>query len=355
VDILLLWNPDVWFVNIYLFKKKFLGDEMKKLLAVLLIMLTTTIFLWQCAPERTEPLSSKMKNVIETFPDSSIGMGYINIEAMQESPFFSMMEKNWHKSPMHSEEYQEFMDATGLDIRKDINQIYFSLIPGAIEEKPEFLTLVMGKFDPEKITDYLLSKDEDKEITEQTFEGYKIFLLDEDHVSFSIVDNNRMIAGSPHLIENWLDGLKQEKQGKINRAMLERINSLKYKNDAWFTLNTEPMIGKMLDELDERGEGERLAGLKSVQNLNFSMQVNDEMKFSGIGNFSDEEKAKLFHDALKGFVATAKLSLSEDRDAVDVLNKIDIDTKGDQVMVNFKMSKSDVEKLLEKRRRIASR
>ncbi len=328
---------------------------MKKLLTVLLVFLTTATFLWQCAPERTKPLSGEMKNVIATFPESSIGMGYANIEAMRESPFFSMMEKNWHKGPIHSEEYQEFMDATGLDLRKDINQIYFSLVPGATQEKPEFLTLVMGKFDPEKITDYLLSKDEDQEITEQTFEDYKIFLLDEDHVSFSIVDNNRMIAGSPDLVQSWLSGLKNENQGKINPAMLDRIKSLKYKNDAWFTLNTEPMIGKMLDKLEERGEGERLAGLKSVQNLNFCMKVNDEIKFSGMGNFSDDEKAKLFSDALKGFVATAKLSLSEDRDAVDVLNKIDIDTRGNQVMVNFKMNKADVEKLLEKRRRIAIR
>jgi hypothetical protein len=135
--------------------------------------------------------------------------------------------------------------------------------------------------------------------------------------------------------------------------MLERINSLKYKNDAWFTLNTEPMIGEMLDKMNKSSEGERLAGLKSVKNLNFSMKVNDELIFSGVGNFSDNEKAKLFHDALKGFVATAKLSLSEDRDAVDVLNKIDIDTRGDQVLVNFKMSKDDVEKLMEKRSRIA--
>ncbi|MEJ2050433.1 MAG: hypothetical protein P8Y60_11475, partial [Calditrichota bacterium] len=286
-------------------------------------------------------------------PDSSMGIGYINIGAMQESPFFSMMEKDWHKGPMHSEEYQEFMDATGLDLRKDINQVYFDLVPGTDGEKPEFITLVMGKFDPKKITDYLMSKDEDQEITEQTFEDYKIFLLDNDQVSFSIVDNNRLIAGSSNLVKSWLKGLKQKNQGKIDPEMLERINSLKYKNDAWFTLNTEPMIGEMLDKMNKSSEGERLAGLKSVKNLNFSMKVNDELIFSGVGNFSDNEKAKLFHDALKGFVATAKLSLSEDRNAVDVLNKIDIDTRGDQVLVNFKMSKADVEKLMEKRSRIA--
>ena len=328
---------------------------MKKFLTVLLVFVTSTIILWKCAPERVEPLSTEMKNVIATLPDSSMGIGYINIGAMQESPFFSMMEKDWHKGPMHSEEYQEFMDATGLDLRKDINQVYFDLVPGTDGEKPEFLTLVMGKFDPKKITDYLMSKDEDQEITEQTFEDYKIFLLDNDQVSFSIVDNNRLIAGSSNLVKSWLKGLKQKNQGKIDPDMLEQINSLKYKNDAWFTLNTEPMIGEILDKMNESSEGERLAGLKSVKNLNFSMKVNDELIFSGVGNFSDNEKAKLFHDALKGFVATAKLSLSEDRDAVDVLNKIDIDTRGDQVLVNFKMSKADVEKLMEKRSRIAQK
>jgi hypothetical protein len=74
------------------------------------------------------------------------------------------------------------------------------------------------------------------------------------------------------------------------------------------------------------------------------------MKFHALGQFEDAEKAGLFRDAMKGFVATAKLSMSEDRDAIDILNKIKIDTKKDEVVIQFKMSQEDIDKLKEKRK-----
>ena len=79
------------------------------------------------------------------------------------------------------------------------------------------------------------------------------------------------------------------------------------------------------------------------------MKVGQDLQFAGEGEFADAENAELFHDAVKGALAAAKLSMSGDREAVDVLNKIEIKIKGSRVVVNSQINKADVDKLVAKR------
>jgi len=76
------------------------------------------------------------------------------------------------------------------------------------------------------------------------------------------------------------------------------------------------------------------------------MEATDKLLFDGKGEFSDAQNAELFHDAIKGMIATVKISVSGDREAVDVFNKIKIDQDRNWVTGKFEMSKEDIEKLL---------
>ena len=99
----------------------------------------------------------------------------------------------------------------------------------------------------------------------------------------------------------------------------------------------------------------QFGALRAVQDVQFSVDVNDAIKLDGEGNFSDAQNAELFHDAVKGALATLKLSVSDDRDAVDVMNKVNISTGNNSVKVNLEMSKADVEKLMQRGRGLAMR
>ncbi len=325
---------------------------MKKL-SLYAILILMGIILWGCGREKVEPLSSKMVEELALLPSTSTGIGYINIVSLRESPFFSMLKERWENRHFHSDEYQEFMEATGLDLRKDINEIYLGFVTNKMKDEPSVLMLIHGIFNQEKIMDYISQQDKDHDIEKETVEDFVLYVVDKDEAAFSFVSDTRVVLGSASLVRDWLEKYKRQQKTQIPPELLRCIRQLKYKSGVWFTFNAEEAIQKMMKEIEKHPEGSRFSGLKNIKDVNFSMRANDQLRFSGLGNFSDSENAELFRDAVKGFIATMKLSMSEDRGAVDVLNKITVKARNNQVLMDFEMNQEDIEKLKRHKPKIA--
>jgi hypothetical protein len=328
---------------------------MKKIIVLSLLLPAVLMFIWQCSTERKEPLSKSMTEELALLPQSSAGTGYINIQNLRESSFYEMMQHDLSRSPFHSQEYQEFMDATGLDLRKDIQEIYFCVSPKKGDEKAEFLAVIKGSFDPEKIMNYIAKEEVSKEIVEEDYHGQPFYQLNKKQLAFTFLEKSRLIFGKAEMVRGWLDENSAGKKTSLSAELEKQINSLKYKSGAWFTLDAKMLAETLSEEIDRHAEGRHLAAMEALQDFNFSLKADKELWFSGIGNFSDNEKANLFNDALKGLIAAAKLSVSDDRQAVDVLNKIAIKVKGNSILLDFKMDKEDVERLRAHRDKIALR
>jgi hypothetical protein len=326
---------------------------MKKPILMFSVISLLTLTAWQCAIERTEPISQQISEELALFPANATGVGYANMAAMRESPFFSMMQKRWDNGLGYSDEYQEFMEKTGLDLRKDINEVYFSIAPTEIKRKPSILVVIKGSYNPDKIIEFIESESKEDEVGEESYKDFTLYNLNNDNILFSFTDHNRLIFGNATLVKSWLRQFKEDKKKEIDSDLSKRLDLLKYKSGAWFVLDAENMIEEMMKEMQRHPEARRFTGLKSLKDFSFSMKVEDKLWFSGVGKFSDEEKAELFQDAVKGFISTMKLSVSEDRQAVDVLNKINVKHKGNRVMMDFEMSQEDIEKLQAKRPKIA--
>ncbi len=325
----------------------------KYFLLTMLIMLAVAF--WQCEKEYFEPVSSQMAEELALLPTPSIGMGYINVVSLQKSPFFSLMLEEWEKKPFRSQEYQEFMEATGLNVSEDIHEIYFSVISDEIDEEASALLLIKGAFDSQKIISYISEHSKENEIEEESYKNYQIYHVEDDNVGFSFVDNNKVVVGTEKLVKKWLEDFQDGKKVKSESAGLEIIKNIKYKSGAWCSVTTEKIAQKIMEEIEQHPESQRFSGLKNIKNLNFSMRADETLKFYGIGNFSDAEKAEMFESMVKGFFATLKLSMSEDRDAVDVMNKINVTSRGEQVLMDFEMTMEDIEKLKSHQKKIALR
>jgi hypothetical protein len=245
------------------------------------------------------------------------------------------------------------MDATGLDIRKDIDEIYFTFKHVEAEDDPYFFVVVKGNYQTERIMSYLRENQEESEIQEKKYGEHSIYLIEDEEFAICFADNQRLIAGYESSLENWLERNTRDQKSNLSKELNQSIHELKYKNQGWMLMDAQKFVNELMDEFSHR-ERENFQGLKSIQQLNFSVHFDEKMKFHAFGQFEDSEKAGLFRDALKGFIATAKLSMSEDREAIDVLNKIKIDTKKKEVRIQFKMSKEDIDKLREKRRKFAA-
>lgn len=312
---------------------------MKKVILVFFSILLLGSLLWQCE-QRITPVSSTMKKELSRLPESATGMAYLNVDKIKESEFFSMFEEKFKMELNDDEDYQDFTEATGFDFTKDVDEMYVAFAPGESRDQKQFLAVIKGNFDEGKIVDFISTHDKRHELKSQQYQEYKIYRIEDKPVRFVFPDATTLIMGVEHYVTTWLNG--DENSDK----WVERMEKMPYKDGVCFTMDAKTMINDIMMELDEWDNGKKLKALQSVEDVYFSAEATDEIHFDGKGKFSDAQNAELFHDAIKGVLATVKISVSSDRDAVDVFNKIKIDQDGNWVTGHFKMSKEDVEKLM---------
>jgi len=215
--------------------------------------------------------------------------------------------------------------------------------------------VIKGDFDPAKIMNYISGKEEYSEIIQENYQGQPFYRLDKEQLAFTFLETSRLIIGKDEMVRTWLYENSAGKKTSLPAELEKQVRALKYKSGAWFTLDAKMFSEAFSEELDRHTDGRGLPALEALLDFNFSMKADKKLWFSGIGNFSNNDQAKLFQDALKGLLAAAKLSVSEDREAVDVLNKIEIRVKGKSVLLDFKLDKEDIERLQAHRDKIALR
>ena len=325
---------------------------MKTLLIKTAVFTLTIILLGSCVQERVEPLSQKMSSQIALLPADANVLGYANIKQMTKSPFFELFEETRKEKHFRMDEYQEFLDSTGFDMEKDIHEIYFAgyVSDDDFDEKGIFVAL--GKYDPEKIMQYASTKREARRLEMEEYQNFKLYRKKNRDNVFCFADENTFVAGTDDHVKKWLDkSEKKSENTEIAPAILNRLEKVKYKSGAWFTLDAE----KLIESLKEDRFAREFNGIKSIKSANFSAKVNDKLNFFGECFCTDSDKAELFRDAIKGFIATAKLSVSDDREAIDIINNIEVEQKGSSVTIDMRITKDEVEKLKAKKDLIVRR
>lgn len=315
---------------------------MKRAIIVFISIMLLGALMWQCERAVT-PVSSAMKTELARLPESAIGMTYMNVSKIKESEFFKMFEEEFQAKLSRDKDYRDFAEATGFDFAKDLNEMFITFAPGQSRADNKFLAVIKGDFDEDKIIGFVSAKDKPHELKAETHRDYTIYRIENKPVRFSFADQHTLIVGMEEYVASWLDG------DKNTDKWIQRMTKMRYRNGICATVDAKTMIHDIMLEVNEWDKGKKLQALKSVEDVYFSMEATDEMRFDGKGKFSDAKNAELFHDAIKGMIATVKLSISGDRDAVDVFNKIKIKQDGDWVTSQFKMSKEDIEKLMKTR------
>jgi hypothetical protein len=235
---------------------------------------------------------------------------------------------------------------TGFDFEKDLSEVYFAAISIDESEKSNGLFIASGSFNPDNIISYIREQDLEEELQSETFEQFTLYYFDENDLYFCFADDKTVIGGSRQLV---LSTLKNE-SGNSKPELMPLIESLKYKNWAWITLNTKSVLSSMQDH----GIYDHLPVVKSINNASIAFKMTDNLYFNGECVCSDGEKAELLKDAVKGAISAAKLSVSDDRDTIDILNRIDVDVDDNVMITNGKMTRDDIKKLVAQKNKVMS-
>lgn len=320
---------------------------MRTRIKILLPLLALSLAFVSCGREQKQTLSEQMEQQISLLPQDAGVYAYVNIRRLHEASFTHDFIDSARKQILHNPEFLDLIEQTGLDPEHDIREVYFALKPGSSKGKPLGLVMADGDFDPQKITGFLMKKDKQKHILKESYKEKTLYFSKKEASGFCFFDTHTLVAGNLEQVKAWID--RREAGGIVtkNEALLSQVKEMKYNSGMWLNV-----IPSAWNEMLQTKDLKKLNGLKKLQKVWVSMDIRDRILFSANGVFSNTEDAQLFKDAFKGLIAAGKLAVSDERDVVDILNKIDVQTQGKTISVEFKLGKEDARKLLEKKKKL---
>ncbi len=303
---------------------------------------------WACRQDETTELNPAVQQQIALLPADADVLGFADIQSMQKSRFFDFITDSLDRELDNDEDYKALMQELGLDLKKDLYRFYFAANMQE-EDSLNVLLVLDGNFQQDKILAKIEEKSRPNEITKTDFGPYTLYSFQKNK-AFAFINNKSLVAGS----ENWVRVYLKKRSGAqpdLSLQIQEQLKTLPFKDQSWLLAR----VGQWTKKMEQKSDHPRLKGLSSLQNIALSIKADDHLRFFGLGRFDDEEKCELFYDAFKGLLAAAKLTLSEDRTVVDILNSIRVNNDGKQIRMQFDFNREDLQKLLESKHTLATK
>lgn len=299
-----------------------------------------------CTIEEKEPLTAQMRSQLALLPANSTVIGYFNFARIRTSPVYELIDADVNENVFKNEEYEKFVQITGFDPDQNLLELYFASTAPGEDYGSNGMFIALGKYEPDKIIEYIQSQLEEIELESEMFNQHKIFHIMSGDIVFCFKDDQTLIGGKEKLVKNALS----DKPEKDEQVLMKNINRLKYKNWAWLVIDTKPLIRQIGDHAISK----KLPALENILRADITLNLKSEISIVAELDCIDQEKAKLLKDAMKGFVAAGKLSVSDDRQAVDILNKIKIEVRHNTVVSSTQWTKPELEKLIIRRQQVMS-
>lgn len=334
---------------------------------LLTVFFGALLFNFACTAEESPKQAGKMaesgKDYLALFPENTNILFHANFDELRKTPFGEEVRDKFRTELEDEEEpeYRRFVEATGLDFERDVHQIWVGVTAGREREEKLGGAVVRGSFDRDRIIDYL-KQEKPEEMSERTYRDHKIFVIRDKHghddeMEFAFLDAKTVIAGKTRWIETALDHADNGGKSVLdNPAMAKHFRDVPYKNQMWAILNLDELSDEWAEQVRKRGSS--FEGTKSIENMRsilFYTKIEDRARMFMTGIFDTKEEAELVAEMLNGFKAMAKLMVSDDREAVDMLNEIEIKTDGSDLKVTANVDQKFFEKLKEKREKFSEK
>jgi hypothetical protein len=251
------------------------------------------------------------------------------------------------------EDYKEFMEATGLDLEKDLESVLVGLQADLYHSDSSrhmdgaAYAVVKGNFDENKIIAYIQEKEKKESRTGLTisdYNGKKIYSGPRGKESAYFADGNTVIIGTEAWVKQVIDN-KLESNLTENAEMMKLIGDLPHKEQLWAVGIPGNIMDRVATELSRHENFKAGHTLRSLKSGMLSAQVNATADIWASATCTTAEDSRLMSEALKGVMAMAKLAVSDDRELVDMLNRFEIESKGTEVHFSGKLDKAFLEKL----------
>jgi hypothetical protein len=325
----------------------------------LVLAAALALVVFGCSKTPTTSLPSGIDQHLAWIPQAVNGVAYFDVQSLQQSELGQALKKDFADKIAEMREdrdFKEMLEKTGFDIEKDLHSALVGFSGAERDSADAFALVATGNFDEQKIITTMRDSmarhhdwHEKPELATETYNGKTIYVIKErGEKAFYFTDAHTLVAGSREWLEAIIDGKTADQSVKQNQAVTALMSKLHFKDQCWVVANTATVMEKMAEEMSQHRGFKGTRPVKAVQGVTFSAKVGKEAQLYGEALCDSEENSKLLVDAVKGALATAKLAVSDDRDAVDMLNRIDIDLSGKTVKFAANLDKAFFDKMREK-------
>lgn len=307
--------------------------------------------------------SGKSTDYLSLMPEETNILFYANFNSIKKTSFGEELSARFEddiRAKRDDREYRDFLDATGVDPEKDIYEVWFGST-GRDSHDNFAGAIVRGKFDEEKIVEYV-EEERYHRLRQNTYRGHKIYEIEDDEHrgnddgEFTFLNSETVAIGDGewlrHVIDLSRDGGKNVMSNKI---MAQFIDEVPNRDQLWAVVNLNEMTDEWAQKLREQGSA--FKGTKSIENMRsliFHTKVDKDARLFIKGDFATAKEAELLAETLNGFKAMAKLMVSDDKEAIDMLNGFKIKASGSIIHINTTVDKDFFDKVDEKRKKFGN-
>jgi len=241
-----------------------------------------------------------------------------------------------------NKELSNLIDATGIDVTKDIDLIVVSAA-GTSAKDAKGTLLIKGNFDVEKITGILKKREEVRPLKEGTIQLYEINAKDQTLVG-SFADNKTLVLTNSK--EATVNLIKGDKKPTVSKQMKEALGRFSGKESVALAVVVNDELKKRLEDAPG-GIGDSAGKL---QNVTLTLTVTDAIAMNLTGMTSDPKATKALADLLDKGKAAGKAALAGNDQVPpfvgDLIDAVKIAAMKESVTVNLKIAKETIEKIM---------
>lgn len=283
-------------------------------------------------------------NLLTYLPDSASGVFTFNFKEVAKLELFDEMVKDAEakadaESGKAFKNYQDFVDKTGIDPKKDIHSVAMAVLGKLGAEEPDAVVVINLNYDKDKIMAIL--KQEKVEFTEEMYKDIAILSVkeDSDQNVFAFINDSVVAAGKIDGVKKVIDLSKGEGQSVMANARLKP-----------YIEKFSGMISFVIEFPEDAKKVHQLP--MGAVDLSKAEVILGEFNFSSsayTGEISlicaNEEGNNQLVTTLNGFKGMAGMMGPE---AVELVNKIELTASADKVTLSFDIPQELLEKLKKK-------
>lgn len=298
-----------------------------------------------CAKKPAVPKagSAKAEDMLALIPKSAIGVLVVDINSAMKTDVAA--DALSEKSPNYAK-YQEFVQKTGVDIKKDVFFLVAAATGDIVSGEQEGVAVINMKHNKDLLLAAL--KEQAPEIAETDYNGITIYAAQDPktnkRVAGVFLDDSNIVVGSENAVKSVLDVLQKKTESVLKNDQLAPL--IKTSNTSAMLWSAIAIPASAADKVSQNPFLSNLQGIKSVL-LSFdyrNKRLLAEIKALGM----DEAHNKQLAEMLTGFKAMAALGAEKEPEAAELLNRIAVSSTADHVAINADIPEDLLKKMGEK-------